>query len=70
MNGKCLKMLRTLEAYEEWEAMLIDDNEAWGPEGMGTNPKITNKLWDRLMEIQAMRNEALGRYETREQKTN
>jgi hypothetical protein len=53
-NGK---MRATLEAYERWEADLIEYNAAW-KNGTLT---ISQAMWDRFIEIQAMRNEALGR---------
>lgn len=47
-------------AYERWEADLISDNDCWrDPSGL---PSITEELWDRCVEIQSMRNEALGRF--------
>ncbi len=48
-----------LEAYEQWEADLLMCGEAWStPSGL---PRMTQALYDRWMEIQAMRNDALGR---------
>lgn len=44
-------------AYEQWEADLILDHNAWNHE----LPYLTQGLWDRLLEIQAMRNAALSR---------
>lgn len=46
------------EAYERWEADLILCGKAWN-HGLATLPTITQPLWDRLIEIQAMRNAAL-----------
>jgi len=51
-------------AYEQWEADLIASPEAWGgafPGGERDLPKFTEALWDRLLEIQAMRNAALAK---------
>lgn len=51
-------------AYEQWEADLIGSAEAWGgafPGGMRDLPVFTEALWDRLLEIQAMRNAALAK---------
>lgn len=46
-----------LRAYEKWEGDLILDNRAWTRrEGL---PCLTQELWDRLLEIQNMRNSAL-----------
>lgn len=53
-------MRKALKAYERWEADLVLSDEAWRG-GMAPLPTITQSLWDRLLEIQAMRNAALGR---------
>lgn len=49
-----------LRAYEQWESDLIKSPEAWATlvSGQGL-PKLTLPLWDRLMQIQALRNAAL-----------
>lgn len=47
-------------AYEQWEADLILSAEAWEPNGQADTPRIPQVLWDRLIEIQAMRNAALS----------
>jgi hypothetical protein len=44
-----------VEAYEAWEGDLILSDEAWDG-GMAPLPRLTQELWDRLLEIQAMRN--------------
>jgi hypothetical protein len=51
-----------LEAYEKWEADLIGSNEAWYTREREPLelPRFTQALWDRLLEIQAMRNAALS----------
>lgn len=48
-----------LRAYEAWEADLLMSDEAWAG-GMRDLPSLTQSLWDRLMEIQSMRNLALA----------
>jgi hypothetical protein len=55
-------MRTVLEAYEQWEADLIMDNDAWYDECREprSRPIIPQPLWDRLIEIQGMRNAALG----------
>lgn len=49
-----------MEAYEQWEADLIMSSEAWAPNGMAETPRIPPHLWERFLEIQKMRNAALG----------
>lgn len=44
--------LTVLEAYEKWEADLLLRDEAWDE----SLPTIPQDLWDRLIEIQTMRN--------------
>jgi hypothetical protein len=50
---------RVVEAYEDWEAQIILENKCW----TGQNVRLTDDLYDRMMEIQAMRNVALGRFQ-------
>jgi len=52
-------LLAVAKAYEQWEADLILDGSAWG--GMREFPQLTEKLWDRLMELQVMRNAAVAK---------
>lgn len=52
-------LLKVAEAYEAWEADLIMSDESWAPCGMASTPKITEEQWERLIEIQAMRNAAI-----------
>lgn len=47
-------------AYEGWEADMILCQEAWQG-GRADLPTLTDKLWDRLMEIQEMRNNAVAK---------
>ena len=57
------KPIDVLRAYEAWEADLLLSAEAWGggfPGGMRDLPTFTEPLWDRFMEIQAMRNAAIA----------
>ncbi len=46
-----------LLGYEQWEADLLLDSNAW--RGIDGLPHITQSLWDRLLELQALRNAAL-----------
>jgi hypothetical protein len=46
-------------AYEAWEGDLILDGNVWNTsDGL---PKLTQRHYDRLMELQAMRNAALAK---------
>jgi hypothetical protein len=49
---------QVLEAYEQWEADIILENKCW----TGQNVRLTDELWDRMIELQTLRNTALGRY--------
>jgi hypothetical protein len=53
-------MLNVLQSYEQWEADIISDNRCWEPEGFATDPTIVQPHWNRLMEIQQLRNAALS----------
>ena len=53
-------MVSVLRAYEQWEADVILCGECWAPNGMAETPRLTQALWNRLIEIQAMRNAALA----------
>ena len=46
-----------LRAYEQWEADLIMDNDSWRDRNL---PLIKQSQWDRLMEIQTLRNAVLS----------
>lgn len=52
------KLEAALLAYEKWEADLIMCDDAW----RGSLPTLTQELYDRMIELQEMRNEALGRF--------
>jgi hypothetical protein len=49
------QLRRVVEAYEQWEADLILENKCW----TGQNVCLTDGLYERMIEIQAMRNVAL-----------
>jgi hypothetical protein len=53
------QMTKVLLGYEDWEAELIGDNRCWGPEGMASLPRLTNELYDKMLALQAMRNDVL-----------
>jgi hypothetical protein len=57
-----LEARAVLAAYEQWEADLIMSSEAW--EGFAALPTIPQDLWDRLIEIQGMRNKVLRKSTT------
>ncbi len=46
-----------LKAWEKWEADIVMCNDAWH----GNLPTLSQELLDRVIELQKMRNEALGR---------
>jgi hypothetical protein len=50
-------LVKVLEAYEQWEADLIMRDDAW--QGMSGLPTVPQDLWNRLIEIQMVRNAAL-----------
>src|SRR4051812_31506169 len=54
-------LLAVALAYERWEADLILCAEAWAPQGAAQYPTLTPELWDRLLEIQALRDAAVSR---------
>ncbi len=53
------QLLAVARGYEQWEADMILCDEAWRG-GMAPLPTLTQPLWDRLLELQAMRNAALA----------
>jgi hypothetical protein len=52
----CSALLKVAQAYEAWEARIFF--EADWDDGL---PKFTQPLFEQMLEIQAMRNEALER---------
>ncbi len=50
-------LLAVALAYEQWEADVLMSREAWANDAAAF-PRLIPKLWDRLLEIQAMRNAA------------
>ena len=57
-------MFEVLKLYEEFEAELIMENESW----TGGLPKFTQRLYDKWMEIQGRRNDALAKAQGLEDK--
>lgn len=52
------KMKTVLLAYEQWEADLLMCDDAW----QGSLPTHTQEIHDKMIELQEMRNDALGRF--------
>jgi hypothetical protein len=65
---KVSALIAVLKAYEQWEADLILCPEAW--EGEAGMPTLTHELYDRLIEIQTMRNQALKAVEPKDIRIN
>ena len=53
------KALQALVKYEDIEADIIIDNEAWGEDGMASAPTFTNQTWDQFIKCQAIRNKVV-----------
>ena len=58
------EMYELLKAYEAWEAKLVENDDAWGKDGM---PWFTQGLFDEWMELQAKRNAVIDRAKGAEQ---
>ncbi len=56
-------MYDLLKAYEEWEAMLIMDDEAWRDRSL---PQLTQQLYDKLLELQEKRNNVIAKIKEEE----
>jgi hypothetical protein len=52
-------MIKALQAYEQWEAHLIDCDKAWRKDS--SLPVFTEELFEELMQCQVLRNKALGK---------
>lgn len=50
------QLIEVLKKYEQWEANLIMEDSCWE----GAMPTLTEKLYEELLEIQKLRNEALS----------
>lgn len=57
------KLKSFARAHENWEAALLNDDEAWRERSL---PALTQTLWDAALALQYMRNEALGKSHTTE----
>jgi hypothetical protein len=49
-------LIDVLKRYETWEANLIMEDSCWE----GRMPTLTNELYEELLEVQKLRNEALS----------
>lgn len=54
-----LTALEVLKEYEKWEAELLLSNEAWDGGFERPLPRLTEELFDGLLEIQILRNKVL-----------
>jgi len=54
-----LTAIEVLKEYEKWEAELLLSNEAWDGGFESPLPRLTEILFDRLLEIQTLRNKVL-----------
>jgi hypothetical protein len=52
-------MLAALLAWQQWEAEIIRDSECWGGDGSAEWPTITEPHYERLIELQTVRNQAI-----------
>ena len=53
------KLIKFAKEHEAWEAKMLNNDEYWGPDGTTLSPLKTDELYDQLIEIQKLRNEAL-----------
>lgn len=51
-------LLEVCNAYELWEGDIII-NGNWGADGMAPYPRLRESQYDRMLELQDMRNEAI-----------
>ena len=56
MEKRIAELEAVLTAYESWEAELILSDESWDEDNL---PHLTQLQFDRLIDIQTMRNKAL-----------
>ena len=55
LKARIQELVAVLKAYEQWEADIILENECWS----GQNLRLTDEIYDRMIELQTMRNAAL-----------
>ena len=53
-----MNLIALLEEWEQWEADLINDNSMWWP--YVEKDKISGKTYDKMMELQEKRKQALN----------
>ncbi|GAB3318086.1 hypothetical protein GCM10027299_09600 [Larkinella ripae] len=51
-------LLAVLKRYELWEAHLIQEDSMWE---LGVTPRFTDELYEELMELQTLRNDAIAK---------
>lgn len=56
-ENELTQAINLLKEYEQWEADLIGDNEMWWP--YADKDAISGKTYDKMLELQAKRNELL-----------
>ena len=56
------KLVETLEAWEKWEAEIIMDDGCWEPGGMAVLPTMTKAIYEKMIELQQVRNETLSEW--------
>lgn len=54
-----LTAIEVLKGYEKWEAKLLLSNKAWDGGFERPLPRLTQELFDELLELQTLRNEVL-----------
>lgn len=53
---QCRELREALEAWQQWESDIISDDKAWP----GNEMTISGKHYDRMLQLQVMRNKALS----------
>ena len=56
------KLVEALEAWEKWEAEIIMDDGCWEPGGMAVLPTMTKAIYEKMIKLQEVRNEALSEW--------
>ena len=59
-------MIKVLKRYELWEAHMLSESKCWENE----YPQLTEELYDELLEIQELRNEAMSTNQKQQKKLN
>ena len=56
------KLAEASEAWEKWEAEIIMDDGCWEPGGMAVLPTMTKAIYEKMIKLQEVRNEALSEW--------